>query len=377
MSSKSFDFAIVGSGLPGLILASALSRWTSNIALIDGLDTFGGCHKKIDTPLGPIENGLRFFPKTNSAENALMFMESLLNLKLINTIAETNPSTFDSGEFKKFVGFGDQRVDFYDELSYFLSPEECCLNLPVYEWSQLLMNQFKGQFFSRSIVTKFVAEDSDQVSHVIINGTKNLTAKQFIFCGSFKDLSVLLPSDYLSSKVKSKLNKSIYWTSIGLDLCHKETVTENSFMHVLNGTTQDDIGPCVGRFYSSKELPDKQYSQWITFIDGEFSDDSEVAASALKKMKRQIKRAYPNALDELLLERIFVHANYSGEGLVKLNANQSVPGLENLWIASGTQNPNKNMVGSILQAQLILNGLGFDLSDSPQKDILDQHLDSI
>jgi choline dehydrogenase-like flavoprotein len=100
MSSKSYDYAIIGSGLPGLILASAISRWTSNIILLDGADNFGGCHKKINTPLGPIENGLRFFPKTQSTENALHFMEDVLGLKLIGGTSETNPSTYDQGQFK-------------------------------------------------------------------------------------------------------------------------------------------------------------------------------------------------------------------------------------------------------------------------------------
>jgi hypothetical protein len=371
MSSKSYDYAIIGSGLPGLILASALSRWTSNIILLDGSDTVGGCHKKINTPLGPIENGFRFFPKTHSTENALHFMEDVLGLKLIGGTSETNPSTYDQGQFKKFVGFGEQNVEFYEELSYFLASEQYSLNIPVYEWPQLLMKNFKGQFLPRSIVTKFVSE-GERVTQVTINGTKTIEAKQFIYCGSFKDLSVLLPNDYLSSKAKNKLNKSVYWTAIGLDICHKDIVTENNFVHVLNGTTQDEIGPCVGQFYKSKEKPEAQYSQWLTFVDEELSDDSEVAATALKKMKRQIKRAYPTALDGVLLERIFVYSNYSGEGIIKLKADQSMPDLENLWIASGTQNPNKNMTGSILQAQLILSSLGFDIKEQQSASIADE-----
>ncbi len=361
MSSQPYDYAIVGSGLPGMILASVLSRLTSNIVLIDGLDTYGGCHKKITTPLGPMENGFRFFPQAQSTQKALAFMESILNLKLISSLRETTPSTYENGHFKHFVGFGEQHVEFYDELSYFLSSEQVLLTLPVYEWPTLLMKQFKGQFLPRSILTKFVSE-GNHVKHAIINGTKNIEAKQFIFAGSFKDLALLLPNDYLSSKAKNKLNKSVYWTALCLDLCHKEIITQNNFIHVLNGTTQDEIGPCVGQFFNSKEKPDCQYSQWITFVDEELTDDSEAAANALKKMKRQIKRAYPHALEGLLLERIFVYSNYAGEAIIKVNPDQTIPGLDNLSIACGTQNSHKNIVGSILQAQLILNNLGVELS---------------
>ena len=378
MSSKTFDFAIVGSGLPGLILASALSRWTSNIALIEGQEQTGGCHKKIATPLGPLENGLRFFPKTEATEQSLLFLEDVLQLKLIKSTQETNPRTYENGQFKKFLGFGEQTVDFYEELSYFLSSEEFLLNTPTYDWAQRLLSQFKGQLFTRSIVTKFVAESesSQKIKSVTINGTKTIEAKQFIFCGTFKDLSVLLPNDYLSSKAKSKLNKSVYWTAICLDLCHKEKIAEGDAINVLNGTTQDEIGPCVGRFFNSAEKPECQYSQWITFVDEELSDDSEVAASALKKMKRQIKRAYPHALEGLLLERIFVHSNYSGEGIIKLTANQSLPGIENLWIACGTQNPQKNLISSISQAKLVLTSLGYDLADLKSASTMSQQLNS-
>ena len=58
MSQRHYDYVIVGSGLPGLLLASALSRFTSNIALLEANDTFGGCHKKIEN-----ENRIRIYTR--------------------------------------------------------------------------------------------------------------------------------------------------------------------------------------------------------------------------------------------------------------------------------------------------------------------------
>ncbi len=94
-------------------------------------------------------------------------------------------------------------------------------------------------------------------------------------------------------------------------------------------------------------------------MDDELSDDSEITAHALKKMKRQIKRAHPLAMENTISERIFVYSNYAGEGVLKVSENQTVGGLENLWIASPTINANKNLVGAIKQAELVFSSLGF------------------
>ncbi|OYZ12817.1 MAG: hypothetical protein B7Y39_18725 [Bdellovibrio sp. 28-41-41] len=356
MSQRHYDYIIVGSGLPGLLLASTLSRFTSNIALLEANESFGGCHKRIDNAMGSFDNGLRYFPDTDSSRSALEFAENVMGLKVHGEPQESPVVFFEGGQFKPFLGFGDVHVDFYDELAYFLSASELPLKYPVYEWPKRMMENFKGDFLPRSIVTRFQSEGT-QVKSVLINGTKTLHADQFIFCGSFKDLSVLLPTDTLSSRAKNKLNKTNYWTSICLDILHSAPFESSHKYHVLNGTTQDELGPCFGKVYAPSEST--QFSQWISFVDDELSDDSEVTAHALKKMKRQIKRAYPTALDNPLSERIFVYSNYAGDGVLKVNENQTIAGLDNLWIASPTINSNKNMVGAIKQAELILASLGF------------------
>lgn len=358
MSQRHYDYVIVGSGLPGLILASALSRFTDNIALLEAQDNFGGCHKKITNVLGSYENGLRFFPNTDSSRSALEFVENVMELKVHGEPTESPAVFFEGGQFKPFLGFGDVQVEFYEELSYFLSASELPVKYPIYEWPKRMMEKFKGDFLPRSIVTRFQNEGS-VVKSVLVNGTKTIQGDQFIFCGSFKDLSVLLPTELLSARAKNKMNKTNYWTSICLDIVHSEPFENAATYHVLNGTTQDELGPCFGRI--SSPVDGKQFSQWLTFVDDELSDDSEVTAYALKKMKRQIKRAYPTALENPVSERIFVYSNYAGDGVLKVNENQTIAGLDNLWIASPTINANKNMVGAIKQAEFVFSSLGFSL----------------
>ena len=360
-----YDYAIIGSGLTGLSIAAALSRETKNIALIEAADFPFGVNKQIKFPTGPSNNGLRFVPDSVLAEKAMSFIENLVGQAVIKDVTEVAPVTYDSGNFKTFLGFGDNPPPFYEELQYFTSSKRIELAMQPYEWTQKLFEQFKGDFMPRSYVTKFHNE-GEKVSHVTINGSKTLHAQNFIFAGSVKDLAVLLPEDAISIRARTRLSKNTYWTALCLDLCHAKPVTESTAMHVLNGTTQDEIGPCAGMFGPAVETEEGplQSSQWLTFIEHEATEDSEVVGMALKKIKRQIKRAYPEALDGLKLERIFVAPLIAGNGELKVSANQTLPDLSNLWIASATMHEQRNLVGSLLQAEMILASLGFKVTES-------------
>ncbi|KYG68860.1 hypothetical protein AZI87_06420 [Bdellovibrio bacteriovorus] len=362
-----YDYAIIGSGLTGLSIAAALSRETKNIALIEGADVPFGVNKKVNFPTGPMNNGLRFVPDSVLSEKALRFLENLLNTKVVDTVSEEAPITYESGGFKTFLGFGDTPPAFYEELAYFTSSKRLDLAMEPYEWTQALFEKFQGEFMQRSYVTKF-HQEGEKVTHVTINGSKTLHAHNFIFAGTVKDLAILLPDDAISIRARSKLSKNTYWTALCLDICHAKPVTDSTAMHILNGTTQDEIGPCAGRFLPAVETENGplQTSQWMTFIEQEVTEDSEVVGMALKKIKRQIKRAYPEALDNLKLERIFVAPIIAGNGDIKLSANMTIPELENLWIASSTVNEQKNLVGSLLQAEMIIASLGFKVEASEE-----------
>ncbi len=362
MAQHIYDYAIIGSGLNGLAVAAALSRETSNIALVESGDVTGGMNRAISFPTGPLNNGLRFVPDSALAEQALAFLENLLGLKIIAGRSEEPPLTYDSGTFKTFLGFGDNPPAFYEELGYFTHSNRVDLHLEPYQWTSLLFEKFKGDFIPRSYVTKF-HKDGKRVDHIIINGSKTLQAHNFIFCGHVKDLALLLPEEGLSPKSRGRLAKNVYWTALCVDLCHSHEVTSSTAMHVLNGTTQDEIGPCAGRFLPSTEVGGKirQASQWITFIEQEESEDSETVGIALKKIKRQIKRSYPSSLEDIQLERIVVAPFIAGDGDLKLHANMTLPSLENLWVSSSAINPQKNLLGALLQAEMTLSSLGFKI----------------
>lgn len=374
--AKVYDYVVIGSGLSGLAIANALSRITENVALIEAADHFGGYNKKVTTPAGAINNGLRLVPASSSGEKALQFLESLIGQEIIESSFTGLPLTYESGQFKEFLGFGDHPPAFYDEVKYFIQSDFYRLKIEPFAWPELLFAGFKGDFLSKSYVTKFIIEDA-LAQGVMINGTKQVFGKNFIFTGSVKDLSVLLPDDSIPYKVRAKLSKNQYWTALCLDLTHKGVVTTQQSIHLLNGTTQDEIGPCVGRFLPTPEGSEFQVSQWLTFVSHEETEDSEIVGTALKKIKRQIKRAYPQALDSLAHERIFVAPNLCGNGDLKLSANQTIPQVKNLWIGSGTLNEGQNLIGSLLQAQLVLSQFGIQKDDFIQAEISPEALENL
>jgi protoporphyrinogen oxidase len=360
-----YDYAIIGSGLTGLSIAAALSRETKNVVLLDGLDVSAGANKQINFPTGPINNGIRFVPDSVLSEKALGFLENILGQKVIADVSDEAPVTYDSGNFKTFLGFGENPPAFWEELSYFTSSKRIDLHLQPYQWAQLLMEKFTGDFMPRSYVTKF-QQEGERVTSVTVNGSKTIHAQNFIFAGAVRDLALLLPEDAISTRARAKLSKNSYWTALCIDLCHGKAVTESTAMHILNGTTQDEIGPCAGRFLPAVEVDGNmiQASQWITFIETEATDDSEVVGMTLKKIKRQVKRAYPEALDNLKSERIFVSPYIAGNGDLKLSANQTIPSLDNLWVSCATLSEQKNLVGALLQAEMIVASLGFKVEET-------------
>jgi hypothetical protein len=194
----------------------------------------------------------------------------------------------------------------------------------------------------------------------MVNGQKTVLAQNVIYTGPVKALRTLLPEGILRTKALQKLSKNTYWTSICLDLLHEKAVSTSEAMHILNGTTEDELGPCAGSFQPPVEIDGqvRQYSQWISFVDDESAEDTEVIGTVLKKIKRQIQRAYPDCMDNLQFERISVVNSYAGNGDLKLSGNLTLPTVKNLWIGSASISTQTNLISALLQAEMIAAALG-------------------
>lgn len=362
-----YDYIIIGSGLTGLSVAKKISQETKNILILESQDSVGGSNRPASLNKYKIENGLRFFPHTESANKSLLFLNSLLSTQVFAEKRQNTVETFEGGAFKEFVGFGDKSPEFYDQIAYFLSTEEMVLSAKPSEWIFSLEQDLSDFIQKKSVVTRFGFEGLDTekplLTHVIINGSKAIYGKNFVFAAEPKDLRLLLPDDVFNARLKAKLKKSTAWQAVCLDYFHDSVCTKNN-LFLLNGTTDDEIGPCIGRFDSSKE--GGQVSQWVSFIESEAAEDTENIALTIKKMKRQIKRAFPAISDSIKAERIFVSPPLSTADL-KLSANASFPKVENLKIASSQVSAYPNLLGSLMQAQFILSAMGFGTDYLPNE----------
>lgn len=366
-----YDYIIIGSGLTGQTIATQLSQETQNVLLIEAEAFTGGSNRPATLNGNVINSGIRFLPATDLSIKAVQQLENLLGLKLIKSEKENHPQTYDASGFKPFIGFGDKSPAFYDQFSYFLNPKELELTLPVHQIMDLLKNKYQGETLMRSHVTRFgFAEQEEgskadpQLTHVIVNGSKSYHANNFIFAGPVRDLALIVPDEVLNIRAKAKLKKDSYWMAICLDLFHQDLTTDQDGLFVLEGTTDDGIGPCVGRFLPgmsadvSPTQKTQQISQWTSFIDLTTAEETENVGEVLKKMKRQIKRAFPEMSDVIKAERIFMSPPLSG-GELKLNSNGTLHKVNNLWIASASMSQYPNLLGSLLQSQMTLASLGF------------------
>lgn len=389
-SSMIYDFAVIGSGLTGLLAAKSLVDQNFKVAIIEATEVFGGNNRSIKNPAGVFDNGIRFIPNKASSAAAIEFLKNTLQ-ENIAEVVEIPPVTYENGTLKSFVGFGEEPPAFYDEIIYFTEPTQWKLNSKVSDWVQNLIAQLSNNkncdMFARSIVTKFIAntdksieknlgkshgrsaeKNESTVSAVMINGQKTLMANNFIFAGNVKDLALLLPTGTLNQKSLAKLGKNQYWTSVGLDILFQDKVTESQAVHVLNGTTSDDIGPCAGIFYPAQENVG-QFSQWISFVEDLEAEEEENIGAVLKKIKRQIKRAYPDHGDKILFERIMIVKTFGGNGELKLKDNGTIGNLNNLWVASSNVNSEKNILGAVLQAKFIVENIKLQTQDQDQNPV--------
>lgn len=358
-----YDYIIIGSGLTGLTIANKISQETSNILVLEQQDVAGGISRSVVMNDHKLNNGLRFFPATDASKKALEFLTEALGQNVAAESTENLIETYEASGFKRFAGFGEKAPEFYEQLSYFLAADEYKLNLQPYEWIQILVSQLQDKIQTKSIVTRFGFEGLDsekpELTHVVVNGSKNIYARNFIYAGPVKDLGLLIPDDVLNARAKAKLKKALAWQAVGLDLIHSVPF-EKTNLHVLNGTTDDDIGPCVGRFSAAVQngSATQSTSQWMSFVDSESAEDTENIGMILKKMKRQIKRAFPEMSDAIVKERVSVSPVISGSDL-KLSANGTLAKVENLWVASPQVSSYQNLLGSLMQAKFILASLGF------------------
>lgn len=345
-ATKTYDVAIIGSGLSGLLCAHVLAGAGQSVALIEAQDVVGGSSRPESSPAGQTDHGLKFVAARPNSSELLDWLESVTSLDLQRALIDAPPVTFDNGRIQPFVGFGDTPIAAASEIDYFACPQHWHLSLTAKDWVEFFARELTSvALFLQSHVTKLEVTDN-QISGIVINGSRNLSAQKYLFCTNPRLLLSLLPESTLPTRLRQRLTRGEIWTSIHLQLLHGTAVTESLAMHILKGANEE---PCWGQFSSPC------FSQWMTLLPAQEAEDAEFVAAQLKKIRRQIKRVYPNAFDGLLHEKIMVSPDSHGAQFGLLSNDVSVGKLQNLFVASNFFSKERDLLGSLEQCQRILS----------------------
>lgn len=361
--AKEFDTLIIGAGLSGLIAANALEATGRHVALVESADLVGGASRRGLTAAGAVDHGLKLFPDSEAMHGALDWLEQILGEKIERTSVEAAPLNYDDGKFKPYVGFGDSGVMTSAEVEAYALHKRLSLSTTPKDWVSKLAEQFSGTLLTQSQVTRMMIEDGFVIDS-LINGSKRITAKEVVFTGAPHLLTALLPEGTLAPRIRQKLLKGDFWTSVNMDLVHPQPVTDSPSVHVLKGANEE---PTVGLFHAPTQSEDGrllQVSQWFTLIPRDQIDEEELVASALKQIKRQIKRAYESATEGIVQERILVVPASHGSLIGAFEQPCRLPKIENLWLSSAFFSEGRNTLGTLLQTRQVIEEIGDHQSDT-------------
>ncbi len=352
MKNIKVDYLVIGAGLTGLATARALEVSHPHLKglIVESSSFIGGASKAQETLMGNSTLGLRQLPGSELAIKALKFLERVSELEIVESQSHLEPLTFSEGSIKPFVGFGDVSPEFYSELSYFLKPTVIDLKIPLFEVCKKLTQDLKLEIKLKSEVTQ--VEILEGGFAVTVNGQYRIDCSQLVSTLPIKKLARLLPSAAVPQKIAQKLSKLSSWSAVHLDLITKTKTTDLENLHVLFGSSSELVSPIWGRFQKATESG-LQLSQWMTFVKEPEAENPESLSHALKLIKRQIKRAYPELLAQIEREKIIIFEGYGQETDLKIPSAYSWPKSDALFLATGTIASESNLVGSLLQAELI------------------------
>ncbi len=305
LRSKQAEVLVIGSNMSGLLLAEVLRQQGRDVVLLEPGERYGLNHLALD---------LGFIPEGENSRVALNWMANLLRAEPTIASVEQPPVTYVEGHLKTFVGFGDHNPPARDEVTYYTANSHIDVVPSLSEMTAPLIAEPKFQVHTRKEVTKILSANGT-FEGVEVNGEEVWRSPEIIWTLGPSRLLEVMPMDAIEGKHRQRFAKAHTWATVSLHLRHPRLVTSERGIHILYGSGHES-DPVVGRYWPAL-AEGGQTSAWMTLVPGEASEDPDSLSSALKHLKRQIKRAHPHVFIDLLEERLLVTAESHGHMSMK------------------------------------------------------------
>lgn len=369
MASLKSDICIIGANFEALASAKILSEAGFRVLIVEPSDRLGGVLTPTQTEYGALSKQFSYWPAGQTTELALRFLSRALNKELTPVEETLPPQTFSKGQFQTFVGFGEFAPPFVDEVSNYLKDSQYTNLASPSQYLEELQSNLNAQLVFGQDIVKFEIQN-EKITLAELEDGRSVEAKAYLLFADPKPFLALLPSEEYTQRELQRIHRTPLWTTLSLDIIHSTEVTNEKTIFLLTGTVKDSI-PCVGRFDSLTEHEGKkiQSSHWLTFIPAE-TEDEEVTANALREIKRQIRRAFPTALEQTLFEKITIMPASAGSLPLKADAQSRWPGTTNLWLSSRHLNAHSGHVGALCQAALATEAVISGLSQPENNELV-------
>lgn len=333
--TKQTEVIVIGSNMCALLLAEQLRQSGREVVLLEPAERYGMNHLAPD---------LGFIPDDESARANILWMGRLLRAEVQLQAVEQPPVTYDEGHLKTFVGFGDHNPPARDEVGFYASSSHLETTPTLSELAAPLIAEPKFQVHTRKEVTRLQFANG-QMDGVEVNGEDVWKAPHVLWTLGPSRLLELLPPDAIEGKHRQRLAKAHTWTTVTLQLRHSRMVTMERGIHILYGSGHEG-DPVVGRFWPSL-AEGGQTSAWMTLVPGEVDEDPDTLSHALKHLKRQVKRAHPHVMNDLLEEKLLV--TYESHGHMKMPSQKpyTLPELKGFVFASPLLSEQRGTLAAI------------------------------
>ena len=338
--NKFYDYVLVGYNFASLAYAYKLHKEAKNFCIIDSSHISLQPTKMIPSLNKAVYSRLPFVPWSDEK----VMTPEVQDLVGEGQILEGTPLTFDKGDFKSFLGFGNAKINEIDLVTQYCSTKNIfCPDQPEKVWLHYIEVLGEHLFLDQEVTD--IAYSDNNVTDLTLNGKTKITGNQFVFFSYFPFLFEKVGNEIKS--LASKMAKVKWFSSTSLIIHHKEVPQkyELNQLYLLMGSKEQS---CLGMF---SQIGDQVISRWESFFPSELAPDSETTAATFKEIKKQVRRAFPEVNNENSVEHILLHNPVYGD-LTKLSLECGKLGnFNNLAICSSLFSGVESWLGEILSAE--------------------------